>query len=142
MFFTRVKTGLCIACPLYVPWNWNYVKVIYIMEKLFFIFFFKSGIYIHKKAHTLPPDMGVQDNLKNYTCPLNNPIIQLWITLENYKVQWITLRFFIMWGIIIIIIIRNGAKTIIICHTQEWKQVYVSPAPCMYHETEIMLRYE
>jgi hypothetical protein len=23
-------------------------------------FFFKSGIYIHKNAHTLPPDMDVQ----------------------------------------------------------------------------------
>jgi hypothetical protein len=27
---------------------------------LFFICFFKSGIYIHRKAHTLPPDMDVQ----------------------------------------------------------------------------------
>ena len=35
-----------------------------IRNKIFFLFFFicffKSGIYIHKKAHTLPPDMDVQ----------------------------------------------------------------------------------
>jgi hypothetical protein len=50
-------------------------------------------MYAHrgKKVQLLVFWAPTVNNLKNYTRPLINPIIQWWITLENYNVQWITL---------------------------------------------------